>query len=433
MTGLRRFSGRDGEAGQALIMVAIVFMALLFVVGLAIDGGQLFAAKRTMQEAADSAAFGGGVVLYQNGTAVQAIAAAKADATKNGFTDGVNSTTVTVNSPPTSGSRSGNALYVEVVIVRQVKTSLVPAEAAFNPVRARGVGGAAPVTSPFAMVLMKATGPCLTMTSGGNIVVPNGANLGGEIQANCSGTSITTSGGTITDALGVLTVGTVNNPSKITGPLTQNTAAVADPFAGFPRPAIGTVVSNSHYNVPGSACSGGLGSIGQPLPAGTYVGGITNNNSCNVYLATGVFIMKGGGFYQAASGGNITTSAGGVLLFNTHDNYPGAKGGGTCGGLVADAGGGFNLTGMTTGQYLGMAYYQDIACTNSIDVQSNGSYLIHGTLYAPGAKITMQSSGAMTIDAQLVVSEISFDSSSTLTINYHLDTAAQSGLPELVE
>ena len=69
-------------------------MALLFAVGLAIDAGQLYSAKRTIQEAADSAAFAGAVVLYQGGTSGQAIQAAKDDATRNGFTHNVANTTV---------------------------------------------------------------------------------------------------------------------------------------------------------------------------------------------------------------------------------------------------------------------------------------------------------------------------------------------------
>ena len=150
MTSARAFFRRDGDGGQAIVMVAIVFMALLFAVGLAVDAGQLFAAKRAQQEAADAAAFAGAVVLYQGGTVAQATAAAINDATTNGYTDGVNGTTVTVNgsatassNPPTSGlyASENPVMHVEVVIIRQVKTTLVPAEAAFNPVRARGVAG----------------------------------------------------------------------------------------------------------------------------------------------------------------------------------------------------------------------------------------------------------------------------------------------------
>ncbi len=99
------FFGRGRDGGQAIVMIAIVFMALMFAVGLAIDAGQLFAAKRTQQEAADAGAFAGAIVLYQGGTVLEATAAAIADATKNGFTDGVNGATVTVNGSNVASSK----------------------------------------------------------------------------------------------------------------------------------------------------------------------------------------------------------------------------------------------------------------------------------------------------------------------------------------
>jgi len=56
MNALNRFFGRDeGEEGQAVVLFAIMMLALLFAVGLAIDAGQLYSAKRTEQEAADAA------------------------------------------------------------------------------------------------------------------------------------------------------------------------------------------------------------------------------------------------------------------------------------------------------------------------------------------------------------------------------------------
>jgi hypothetical protein len=429
----RRF-GRAGEEGQAIVLMAITMMAMLFAVGLAVDAGTLFVAKRTMQEAADSASFAGGVVLFQDATKItEAKAAAVADATLNGFTNGVNNTTVTVNSPPTSGAFSGNALYVEVIIVQQVKTSLVPAEAAFNPIRARGVAGADPGVSPYAVVLLKAAGPCITINSSGNITVSSGTGLGGIVQANCTGTSITaSSSGTLTDTLGVKTVGTVDNPARIvTAPasLTQNTAAIADPFAGYPKPTIGTVIQAccpGQFTIPASACNPAT-----PVLAGAYYGGLYNGNNCTVYLQTGTFILIGGGFTQDT--GTVVSNTGGTFVFNSHTNYPGAKGAGTCGALRLQSTGSFNLTAMTTGTYSGMAYYQDINCNNSLSPQDTGTYNFHGSVYAPAATVNLQSSGSVTIDSQLVVSELKLQSSGNLTINYHLSQAAQSGLPTLVE
>jgi uncharacterized membrane protein len=157
---IRRFFGRDEVEGQALILFAILMLALLFAVGLAIDAGQLYAAKRTEQEAADAAAFAGAVVIYQSAAPCDpacqtaAVAAARQDAQTNGYVDGVNLTTVVVNYPPLSGTYVGDPRHVEVIITRQVKTALVPAEAVFNPVRARGVAGAEPLQNNYALMAL---------------------------------------------------------------------------------------------------------------------------------------------------------------------------------------------------------------------------------------------------------------------------------------
>ena len=432
MKKLTDFFGREGEGGQAIVLLAIFMLAMIMIVGLAIDAGQLYSAKRTQQEAADAAAFAGGVVLYQGGTPAQAIAAATADATRNGYTDNVNSSNVFVYSPPQTGPFANNAKYVEVKIVSQVRTALVPAQSILNPVTARGVAGANPLKSPFAIVLLKATGPCLTMSGTGGLSVPNGPNLGGQIQANCTGTSLSLGGGQLVDNLGIRTVGTVNNPGLVTGPLTQNISKIADPFAAFPKPPITNIVSNSLFTVPASACSAAT-----PLTPGTYVGGIINTNNCDVYFGTGIFIIKGGGINQASSSGNMTTlPGGGAMLYNTHSNYAGPIGSGSCGAIMADSGGGFAMVAIPPAinpTYGGMSFYQDAACTNTISIVSNGSYNFTGTFYAPTATVDLQSQSSMTLNAQLVVSQITMVASGTVTVNYQPSTSANSGLPTLVD
>jgi Flp pilus assembly protein TadG len=435
MRNVARFRSTDGQGGQAIALVALVLMAMLFMVGLAIDAGQLFVAKRTQQEAADAAAFAGAVQLYLGGTQADARIAAIADATINGYTDGANLTTVRVNSPPTEGNFIGNNSGVEVIIVRQVKTMLVPAQSALSAVRARSMAMAAPFASQFAVVALEpGAGPCITVSNTGGIIVPNGTNLGGAIQANCTGTSIDLSGfGGITDALGTNSVGSVTNPSRVlpAGSLVTPAPIQRDPFAGFPNPPATTVISTSQYPIPASACNPAT-----PLQPGVYVGGIVNTQNCpTVYLATGVYILKGGGFYQAASTNTITNvPGGGAMLFNTHSNYAGVPG--TCGEIRADSGGKFDIVAMTPAQslqYAGMALYQDGACANPIVIQSNGALNLHGTLYAPSALLDIQAQSSGTIDAQLVVRAISLSSSGNLTVNYRPNSSAQTTLPAIVE
>ena len=126
------FIGRESEGGQAIILIALTLLAMLMIVGVAIDAGQVYSARRAMQEAADAAAYAASVTLYQGGNQTQAFAAAAADATTNGFTNGVASTTVTIVQPTTSPYNTSE--YVEVTIVRNITTALVPAQSAITVV-----------------------------------------------------------------------------------------------------------------------------------------------------------------------------------------------------------------------------------------------------------------------------------------------------------
>jgi Flp pilus assembly protein TadG len=59
--GNGRFSGlrclvRNGESGQAIVWVAVMLPLFLSAIGLSIDGGVVFAARRELQNAADGAA-----------------------------------------------------------------------------------------------------------------------------------------------------------------------------------------------------------------------------------------------------------------------------------------------------------------------------------------------------------------------------------------
>lgn len=67
MTTPRSFTppGRDGEAGQVLVLVAVVLLAMVALLALVADGGVLFAARRDLQGTADGAARAGAGALDQ--------------------------------------------------------------------------------------------------------------------------------------------------------------------------------------------------------------------------------------------------------------------------------------------------------------------------------------------------------------------------------
>lgn len=56
---------RAGEAGQALVLAAVMLPLFVAVVGLAIDGGIVFGARRELQNVADAAARAGAMQVDQ--------------------------------------------------------------------------------------------------------------------------------------------------------------------------------------------------------------------------------------------------------------------------------------------------------------------------------------------------------------------------------
>src|SRR5579862_4897484 len=110
----RRRVTRNRERGSILMLGLIAILLLFAFAGLALDASYMYFHKRTMQTAADAGAFGAALELLRGNT--DTTAAAKTDTALNGFTDGSDNVTVTVNAPPLSGSKTGNVSFVEVII-----------------------------------------------------------------------------------------------------------------------------------------------------------------------------------------------------------------------------------------------------------------------------------------------------------------------------
>src|SRR5579864_2583591 len=98
--------------GQVMVLICLAMVAILGLIGVVADVGTLQAQKQSMQTAADSAA----LAAAQESTYGDTVAAGKADAASNGFTDGANSVAVSINNPPTSGPNAGTSGYLEAVV-----------------------------------------------------------------------------------------------------------------------------------------------------------------------------------------------------------------------------------------------------------------------------------------------------------------------------
>jgi hypothetical protein len=372
----------NDESGQTIILAALCMPLLLGFVGLAVDAGLMFRAEREMQTAADSAAIAGAEELNYG----DVTAAAKADAARNGVTDGKNGATVTVNNPPLSGPSAGNSGSVEVIVSTSQTTYFM---SVLNQGPMNVIGRAVAGHSP--------TRNCIFTlgTSGTDISVSNGVNIqipGCSVFSNSnSSTSLQVVGGATLNAQAVNLVGgyTVNNGGHLT-PSTpaQGVAPQTDPLAYLAPPSFtsGSCLANPNLGY-------GSHTIG-PSAGGTICyNGLTIANGGTATLKPGVYVING----QLNLAGGTTTTGTGVTFY-----FP-------PGGSVSISNGiTFNLTAPTSGTYNGILFYQDRSNANGVFIEGGANSVLNGILYFPDANLTLENGTSTTSYATVISKTLTF-------------------------
>src|ERR1700722_17866152 len=112
----RHRGGRVG--GQVMVLICVSLIAIVGMIAVVTDFSFMQHQRNMMQTAADSAAMAASAELSYG----DLVAAGKADAASNGYTDGASSVTVTINNPPTSGPNTSKATYVEAIVSKPEPT-----------------------------------------------------------------------------------------------------------------------------------------------------------------------------------------------------------------------------------------------------------------------------------------------------------------------
>lgn len=107
------------ESGQVLVLVVLGMTALITIVALAVDGGNVFLDRREAQTAADSAALASALARVRGENFVQK---AYEFAALNGYNNDGSSNTVQVFSPPIDGDHVGDIEYIQIIITSRVDT-----------------------------------------------------------------------------------------------------------------------------------------------------------------------------------------------------------------------------------------------------------------------------------------------------------------------
>jgi hypothetical protein len=402
-----RTYGRHGgarRAGTVVVVVAICLTGMLAFTALALDGGLLMDKRRQVQTAADSAALAAANDLFANwwittstyGAQFQGLdpngsarAAARAAAAANGYVDGVDGCTVTVNIPPLSGPFAGLPCHTEVIIShsqpryfsRVFGTDNVNYGArAVSRGRRGGINDAIICLSPTDKGALN-TGGNGTLTVVGAPIQVNSNNPEAMV-ANGNG-NMTAPTYLVTGSPGYSTPG----GGTFTGTIVPNSEPIPDPLANLPPPDPNTLILRRTNKL-----QHGGNSTDTLLP-GVYRGGISSTGG-TLILQPGIYYMDGGGFNIGGQAGLI---ANGVLIYNapqSNSDVINISGQGTV-----------IMSPMTTGPYQGILLFQDRTATAPVSVQGAPATImtISGTFYAASANLSVTGNGdQQTIGSQYI-------------------------------
>jgi Flp pilus assembly protein TadG len=402
-----RHLSRD-ERGSVIGILAAV-PVLVGTVAVGVETGQLYRTKRQMQGAADAAALAGSVDRMAGKTAAEIQATALYETQRNGFTNGVNSVAVTVNSPPTSGPNVSTTGAVEVVITKSqgftlgaVLSSWLGITSSNFTMTSRSVAaqGTYTVTTNSAEGCMVALTPNneqgVSFTSFNNFSSDCTIISNGTSTSNNSSASVYVASFNNATMKSVWTRGSLYkngyNSFTTTDPVqTNQTSTVTDPYASLPTPTTGTC---SYTNFQASSASA------VTLSPGTYCGGLTVSSVNNVYFTPGIYYVANGDLYLT-SVNNVTcptcTNDNGVAIVLTQTTGSNTDIGGVR--ITSDNNISLNAGKSNNGSYNGVLFYQDrrvaagtMTSTSKIfTISSLNTVTLNGAIYFPNNRIDISS------------------------------------------
>ena len=393
---------RSQQSGTLILAYAAMLMGILGFSGLAVDAGYLQYEKRRLQAAADAAAMGALRELERGQTDLTA--AGQNDASLNGFTDGKNNTTVTVNHPPAGGTYASNSAAVQAVVTRQIPTLFmmifgqtsvtVSAQAVGLTTNQPGsiggcifamnktanpsmwVSGTASLSTACSIAVNSDASAAYTEQGGAGVYLANGAKVG------VVGPGTAGSGWNI-GSNAQLTNSTTN---KSESPV--NIQSFLDPLANVTAPTPATVTTGVQSTSQTKIDQNHMPPNNQLNP-GVYCKGISiQSTSGTLTFNSGTYVLAGGGM-NINSGAIV--SATGVTFYNTSENSMswGCPGSSAIDSITLNGGATINLAAPTSGNLCGILFFEDRnLSTNGDTINGNSSSTFNGTLYFLNDQLT---------------------------------------------
>ncbi len=389
--------------------------------------------KSSVQGATDNAALAASVaeLAGNNSTRIQdevyGIAAA------NGFINGQNGVTVTLNNPPDASSKyAGNTSAYQVIITKKptlffgALLGSAPTIAAQATAMASG-STTTTTTSTIThatclLALDPSAGPALNVSGSGLVNLPNC-----DADANSSSSkALEVQGGSASlKAQDSYIVGNYSTSGgatfTVSGTLQTDATAIVDPYASRTAPTVGSCGSNPTSSS-GGGYNGNYNSPSTPTTVypGVYCGTVTAGGPLT--LSPGVYIVEGDFKVQGGSSGDPVLS-GGVCSSPTGKPYVNATN-----ATIYITGGNYDMadssclsiTAPTTGNTAGMAIWIDksVKAGNQQSFTGGSNVAITGAIYAPTQQVVYSgSSSAASSCTQIVADTIEFTGAANLQHN----------------
>ncbi len=396
------------QSGQVMVLVCLAIITIMGLVGLAADVGSFEAQKQLLQTAADSAALAAAQELNYG----DSVAAAKADATRNGFTNGQNGVVVTIDNPPKSGPNTGVSGFIEAIVSKPEPTFFLRALGYSTiTISARAVSGIG--NGPSCIYILDPSASS-AMTVNGNVNIQSGCGL---LVDSSSSSGLLINGNVTINASSIGVVGgySSNGNVSLTPTPKKGILPAADPLAYVQAPSYGACNYNSF------SLNGNNGTSGSPyqMSPGVYCGGINVNGNSYLKFNAGTYVLAGGGMLI---NGNATMTGAGVTFYNT-------TGTGGYKAITLNGNVTMTLSAPTSGGLSGILFFQDRSIPSTAAgsiINGNSGSTIDGALYFPTTTLTYNGNSSVHGYSILVVDKLLANGNSSIGNNY---TSLANGSP----
>lgn len=387
----RLFGFAVERQGSVSPMLTLMIIPLVGMLGMATEASSWFFAQRSMQAAADAAAMAAATNGCDAGQAACVAALtpyydveALSVASRFGFVNGVADTEVTAsNTAPCPAPLTGSNCY-RVTIRRLMPVNLTRIVGFQGDATTDAGAMQTVVATAVASPKVRDTYCLLALASGGAGV--EGIRCNGCSKADMSGCKVATNGYARCNGgdLNADASDAVGNQSNCAagGAGTTGVDPIADPYSGLAANIPPDTCAGTYSDKTVTATTLTLGAT--PL---TYCGGVTFSNGVTIttpasggviVVRKGSLVVPGGQTLRTANGSHLT-----IIFAGPHANKV---------MHILDGGGTVDFAAPTSGDWSGVAVYQDPALTSGVDWSAAGNsptWNITGLIYLPRAAVTV--------------------------------------------